>query len=73
MRLSEFRERVEDEFGAGYSRILVADLVLTELNSRTAAQALADGEEPREVWLALCRANDVPESRWYGSDPRKRR
>ncbi|NQX26722.1 DUF3046 domain-containing protein [Microbacteriaceae bacterium VKM Ac-2854] len=73
MRLSEFRQLVDDEFGAGYARILVSDLVLTELGGRTASAALADGEEPRSVWLALCRANDVPESRWHGVDPKKRR
>ncbi|SMH47493.1 Protein of unknown function [Rathayibacter oskolensis] len=72
MRLSEFRQLVDDEFGASYARVLVSDLVLTELDGRTAEQALRDGEEAREVWLALCRANDVPEARWHGIDPKKR-
>ncbi|KQQ07813.1 DUF3046 domain-containing protein [Rathayibacter sp. Leaf296] len=73
MRLSDFRQLVDDEFGSAYARVLVSDLVLTELDGRTADRALQDGAEPREVWLALCRANDVPESRWHGSDPGKRR
>jgi hypothetical protein len=73
MRLSEFRQLVDDEFGAPYARVLVSDLVLTELDGRTAEGALKDGAEPREVWLALCRANDVPEGRWHGIDPKKRR
>jgi len=73
MRLSEFRQLVDDEFGAAYARVLVSDLVLTELDGRTAQRALDDGAEPREVWLALCRANDVPEARWLGVDPKKRR
>ncbi|PPF16617.1 DUF3046 domain-containing protein [Rathayibacter sp. AY1A4] len=72
MRLSEFWQLVDDEFGGAYARVLVSDLVLTELGGRTAERALADGAEPREVWLALCRANDVPEARWHGVDPRKR-
>ncbi|PPG17721.1 MULTISPECIES: DUF3046 domain-containing protein [unclassified Rathayibacter] len=72
MRLSEFRQLVDDEFGGAYARVLVSDLVLTELGGRTAERALADGAEPREVWLALCRANDVPEARWHGVDARKR-
>lgn len=73
MRLSEFRQLVDDEFGAAYARVLVSDLVLTELDGRTAQRALDDGAEPREVWLALCRANDVPEARRHGVDPKKRR
>ena len=28
--------------------------------------ALKAGEDPRNVWLALCRAQSVPESRWHG-------
>ncbi|MBF4463572.1 MULTISPECIES: DUF3046 domain-containing protein [unclassified Rathayibacter] len=73
MRLSEFQRLVDEEFGGAYARVLVSDLVLTELDGRTAEQSLRDGAEPREVWLALCRANDVPEARWHGTDPRKRR
>jgi hypothetical protein len=73
MRLSEFQQLVDDEFGPAYARVLVSDLVLTELDGRTAEQSLRDGEEPRRVWLALCRAGDVPESRWHGVDPRSRR
>ncbi|AZZ54743.1 DUF3046 domain-containing protein [Rathayibacter iranicus] len=72
MRLSEFRQLVDDEFGGSYARVLVSDLVLTELGGRTAERALSDGAEPREVWFALCRANDVPEARWYGIGPKKR-
>lgn len=72
MRLSEFRQLVDDEFGVASARVLVSDLVLTELGGRSAEQALRDGIEPRQVWLALCRANDVPEARWHGVDPKKR-
>ena len=35
--------------------------VLTGLGGRTAEQALADGEEPKAVWQAVCEAFDVPE------------
>lgn len=66
MRLSEFRIAVADEFGEGYARVLVNDLVLSELGGVTADQALARGGDPREVWLALCRATDVPAERRYG-------
>ena len=55
------------EFGGAYSRVLANDLVLRELGSRTANEALAAGESPRAVWLALCRETDVPESRRHGA------
>lgn len=58
---------MRDEFGLAYGRILTHDLVLTELDGLTGDEALAAGCQPREVWLALCRASDVPPTRWYGS------
>lgn len=66
MRVSEFRQAVLDEFGAGYGRVVTGDLFLGEFGGLTAEQAIDAGEDAREVWLALCRAADVPQSRWYG-------
>jgi hypothetical protein len=66
VRLSEFWRAVSDEFGESYGRVLVDDLVLRELGDRSAADALARGIPARDVWLSLCKAADVPESRWYG-------
>jgi hypothetical protein len=66
VRLSEFWCAVSDEFGEGYARVLVNDLVLSDLGSLTSAEALAQGIPAREVWLALCKSADVPRSRWYG-------
>ena len=66
MRLSEFRVAMADEFGEAYGRVLERDLVLGDLGGRTAEQAIADGADPREIWLAICRASDVPPERWYG-------
>ena len=71
MRLSKFNELVLDEFGAAYSKVVLDDLVLLELGDQTAAQALAAGQDPAEVWLALCRANQVPKSRWHGINKAK--
>ncbi|MEP6480753.1 MAG: DUF3046 domain-containing protein [Rhodoglobus sp.] len=73
MRLSEFQVAIADEFGEAYGRILRHDLVLTVVGGLTADQALAKGVPAREVWLALCRATDVPESRWYGVGQREPR
>ena len=66
MRRSEFERAVQDEFGAR-GDALVADLFLPELGDRTAAQALTAGMDPREIWLALCDATDVPPERRYGT------
>ena len=66
MRRSEFERAVQDEFGARGDSLIV-DLYLPELGDRTAAQALADGLDPREIWLALCEATDVPPDRRYGT------
>lgn len=58
---------MESEFGAGYARVLSADLVIGELDSRTADEAIAAGVAPREVWLAICRVREVPRERWNGA------
>ncbi|HWM14998.1 MAG TPA: DUF3046 domain-containing protein [Microbacterium sp.] len=65
MRRSEFSRAVEEEFGSRGSS-LTTDLVLASLGDRTAVQALDAGVPPREVWLALCVAADVPPERRYG-------
>lgn len=65
MRRSEFDRAVADEFGAQASP-LIADLVLSDVGGRTAAEALRAGVPPREVWLALCVETDVPAERRYG-------
>jgi hypothetical protein len=70
MRLSEFWTAVSDEFGEAYGRTITNDLVLGEFDL-TARQAIANGTNTREIWLALCRAADVPESRWYGAGVRQ--
>ena len=66
MRLSEFRVLMDEEFGAGYAGVIENSMVLLELGDRTATAALNAGEEPRVVWQAICRANEVPKSRWHG-------
>lgn len=63
-----------DEFGAEYAAVLERDLVLGELSDSTAAQALAAGEDPKRVWLAICKASGVPRERWTGlNKPTKKR
>lgn len=74
MRRSEFDRAVADEFGARASAV-VTDLFLPQVGDRTAADALAAGVAPRDVWLALCEELDVPAERRYGVgrlEPRRR-
>lgn len=66
MRLSEFKELMADEFGRGYGEVIFRDLVLSSLEDQTGQQALADGVDPRVIWLAICQANSVPKERWVG-------
>ena len=73
MRVSEFWILVEDEFGGAYGRSLAADHHLLVLDDRTASEALDAGVEPKEIWVALCDAMDVPQERRLGRDRRPRR
>ena len=66
MRLSEFWLAIEDEFGAGYGRVLTHDLSLGNLGGITADEAIKAGIPARDIWLALCAATDVPAERRYG-------
>jgi hypothetical protein len=43
---------------------MLVDHVLSGFGGRTAAQAIEDGIDPREVWRALCADFDVPRSEW---------
>jgi hypothetical protein len=64
VRLTEFNERVVLRFGATYGASVLVDHVLTDFGDRTAAQAIEDGVEPRDVWRALCVDFDVPRDQW---------
>ncbi|KTF04792.1 MULTISPECIES: DUF3046 domain-containing protein [Trueperella] len=64
MRHSEFWEVVERAFPNGRGLALAHDLVIPELGSRPAAEAIAD-TDPQEVWHALRVAMDLPESYEY--------
>ena len=61
VRLTEFWERMRAQFGDVYAESVAKDYVLSELGSRTVSQALADGEDAKVVWRAVCDAFRVPE------------
>jgi hypothetical protein len=64
VRLTEFNQRVTLRFGATYGASVLADHVVSEFDGRSAAQAIEDGVEPRDVWRALCVDFDVPREQW---------
>jgi hypothetical protein len=49
------------QFGETYAESVAKDQVLAALGDRTVNQALADGEEPKIVWRAVCDTFDVPQ------------
>jgi hypothetical protein len=53
---------MENSFGAAYARSFAADQVLSTLGGRTVDRALADGDDVKSVWRAVCEARPVPAS-----------
>jgi len=60
VRLTEFWERMRAQFGETYAESVAKDQVLEALGDRTVNQALADGEDAKTVWRAVCDAFDIP-------------
>ncbi|HEX8519295.1 MAG TPA: DUF3046 domain-containing protein [Pseudonocardia sp.] len=60
MRLTQFRDLMNDEFGPVRAAALARDHVFADLGGRTVEEALEAGIDPRKVWLAVCDAYDVP-------------
>ena len=62
MRLTVFWERMNAQFGEAYAHSVAKDYVLAGLGERTIDRALADGEDVKKVWRAVCDSFNVPES-----------
>ncbi len=61
MRLTDFWQRMDEQFGQAYAQSVAKDFVLIGLGDRTISQALADGEDVKVIWRAVCAAFNVPE------------
>jgi hypothetical protein len=72
VRLSQFHELMADEFG-DQSEALIRDLALFELGDKTAMSLLAEGVDPKLIWLAICQAQQVPKQRWTGLDKKAKK
>jgi hypothetical protein len=53
VRLTEFWERMRRNFGPTYAESVARDQVIGSLGGRTIEQALADGEDAKDVWRAV--------------------
>ena len=49
-------------FGEAYAESVAKDHVLSNLGGRTVNRALADGEDAKIVWRAVCEAFNVPDT-----------
>lgn len=67
MRLTEFHQLVEDEFGSGRAQWVIDSQIIPGYG-RTAAELIESGVDPREAWRGLCDAFDIPEERRLGID-----
>lgn len=57
-----FWERMREQFGETYADSVAQDYVLSTLGGRTVNGALAEGEDAKSVWRAVCETFDVPET-----------
>ena len=62
MRLTAFWERMNVQFGEAYAQSVAKDYVLAGLGGQTIERALANGEDAKTVWRAVCDAFNVPDS-----------
>ncbi|WP_110205692.1 DUF3046 domain-containing protein [Nocardioides daejeonensis] len=62
MRHTEFWALMEQALGAGYARSWADRQSITELGSRTVEEAFAAGESPKQVWAAVRRHLELPDS-----------
>lgn len=67
MRLSEFRQLVEDEFGDVKGEWIAHSHVLGSFGL-TANDAVESGKDLREVWEQLCNDFGIPDERRLGVD-----
>jgi Protein of unknown function (DUF3046) len=62
VRLTDFWNRMNSQFGEDYAASVAKDFVLADIGSRTVNQALADGIDVKVIWKAVCDAFDVPDT-----------
>ena len=61
VRLTEFWTRMRTQFGDAYAQSVAKDYVFEKLGGLTIERALAEGQDAKLVWRAVCDTFDVPE------------
>ena len=61
VRLTEFWARMRAQFGEAYAQSVAKDYVFEKLGGVTIERALAEGQDAKLVWRAVCDTFDVPE------------
>jgi Protein of unknown function (DUF3046) len=62
MRLTEFWARMDQHLGPAYARTWAETQVIAELDGRTVAEALDQGEAAKTVWRAVWTHLQLPPS-----------
>lgn len=62
MRHTEFWSRLDKALGPAYSRTWAELTVLGDLDGRTTREALDAGMAPKQVWAAVRRQLELPDS-----------
>ena len=62
MRHTEFWARMDAALGKDYARSWADQYVMSELDGRTASEALDAGVPPKRVWAAVWQALSLPPS-----------
>jgi len=60
---TEFWNRMDDALGASYARTWASMFVIADLGGRTVDEALAAGAPPKEVWAAVWRVLELPQTK----------
>lgn len=62
VRVTEFWERMREQFGPAYADAVARDQVIRTLDGRSPLAALDAGVDPKQVWLAVCEHFELPVS-----------
>ncbi len=62
MRLTEFWDLMNAQFGDVYAQSVAKDFVFDKLGGRTVERALADGADAKAIWRAVYDTFKVPEN-----------
>jgi hypothetical protein len=60
VRVTEFWERMREQFGPVYASAVAKDQVISSLGGRSPEAALEAGIDPKQVWLAVCEHFELP-------------